>query len=149
MRVLAYTFGAIILLVSAAAADGPAALSVSVQQLIENPAKFNGNQVSVIAYYASEHHGPYLCADAKTARQGGIGSWRIYPDFENSTVPREALNRVRHGYVSVVGIFQYRNMKITKGKEFDYIVPGFGWMNIYDKQITKITAFANVTAPKR
>jgi len=34
-------------------------------------------------------------------------------------------------------------MKVTKGKEFDYIVPGFGWMNIYDKQITKITALAN------
>ena len=124
-------------------------LQVSIRQLIENPGQFNGKRVSVVAYYGVEHHGPYLCVDDKTARQGKTGDSRIYPDFESSPLSRENLNQVKRGYVLVVGTFKYRDMKVTKGKDFDYIVPGFGWMNIYDKEITDITYFASASPPKR
>jgi hypothetical protein len=129
--------------------SGPAPVRVSVRQLIETPGQFNGKRISLLAYYAIEHHGPYLCADAATARQGTAGGWRIYPDFENSPLSPEILRRVRPGYAFIVGTFKYRRMNVTKGKDFDYVVPGFGWMNVYDKEITRITNFANAAPASR
>jgi hypothetical protein len=35
-------------------------------------------------------------------------------------------------------------MKVTRGNDFDYIIPGFAWMNTYDREITNITEFAQV-----
>jgi hypothetical protein len=128
----------------------PQPLQVTVQQLIQKPDAFNGKMVSTVGYYTAEHHGPYLCADAKTATQGAAGAWRIHLDLSDTSLPLEALKRVQHGYVRIIGRFQHRNMKITTRSDGARMIPsGFGWMNTLDKQITNITTFQNVPAPRQ
>lgn len=128
----------------------PQPADVTVTRLIRNPERFNGKVISTIGYYAAEHHGPYLCADAKTAMEGAAGAWRIHLDLSQTSLPLNPLKHVRHGYVRIIGTFQYRNMKITTLRDGTRVIPsGFGWMNTLDKQITNISAFRNVRAPNQ
>jgi len=60
------------------------------------------------------------------------------------------LEKISSGaYVRVTGTFHYREMKFTRGKDVNMIVPGFGWMNDYDKEVANISEFTRVPAPRR
>jgi hypothetical protein len=39
-------------------------------------------------------------------------------------------------------------MTFAYGKDVNTIVPGFGWMNDYDKEITDITEFTRIARPR-
>jgi hypothetical protein len=123
-------------------------MSVSVAQLVERPDRYSNKVVSVVGYYGLDVHSTFLTADARTARTSTMGSSYIFLDFRGSPIPRSSLTRVAPGYVRVTGTFQYRKMKVTRGKEVDYIVPGFGWMNSFERQITKISTFEKVPSPE-
>ena len=125
----------------------PEVVQVGVQQLIANPDKFNGKSISATGYYVPEHHGAYLASNPK----GEAGALGIHLDFRHTSLSSERLKRVQYGYVRVLGTFEYRNtqMRISKDGTIGTVAAGFGWMNVYDKQITNIIVFENVPAPKR
>jgi hypothetical protein len=131
-------------------ASGPqTAIMVPISQLLAAPARYTGKKISTRGYYSSDGHSPVLCADA-TAARGTEGRARIFLDFENSPIPRRSLSSVQHGYVDVTGTFQYRKFETKTGPRGERVMTvGFGWMNSYEKQITGITTFAKVPAPKR
>jgi hypothetical protein len=127
----------------------PKVLNVPVARLIDHPERYNNKTVSVVGYYWFDGHAPVLATDAQTARASTVGRSRIFLDLRNSPTQRSSLPKVHAGYVAIIGTFQYRKMTVTRGKEADYITPGFGWMSDYERQITNITSFGNVGASMR
>jgi hypothetical protein len=125
----------------------PEAVQVTMRLLMANPDQFNGKSISTTGYYVSEHHGAYLASNPKRA-DGELG---IHLDFRHTFLSSERLKRVQYGHVRVLGTFEYRNrqMRISKDGTIGTVAAGFGWMNVYDKQITNIIVFENVPAPKR
>src|SRR5213594_2515872 len=104
-----------------------------VDELIKSPETFNEKTVSVIGYYSVEHHGAYLCADRSKANKS---EWRIHLDFDHSHVSPQTVARVSHGYVVVTGTFEFHDMTPRMAKDGSRVIPmGFGWMNVYNKQI--------------
>lgn len=117
---------------------------VPIAELIAHPQRFNGKVVSFVGYYdTGDGHGTSIRASSSDSAS------RIFLDFQHTTLPLKPLERVQSGsYIRVTGTFRYREMKFTHGKDVDTIVPGFGWMNNYDKEITGITEFVRVDHPR-
>jgi hypothetical protein len=131
------------LLVSVAAVAPAAAkpIEVSAAELIAHPAQFNGKRVSFVGYFDSDGH-----AWSLSASRTNLG---IFADFRNTILPIKPIQRIRTGtFVRVVGTFRYRKITFRRGKNFNSITQGFGWMNDYDKEITDITEFTRVDDPR-
>jgi len=141
---------------SAVAASNP--IDVTITQLIASPQEFNGKRVAVTGYFdTTEHHG---CDLRATKQRSDDGRQYIHVDV---TEPMERpLKTLTRGYtrllrVRVVGLFQYRytgevaRKPVYGDPNISAIVTmqtGFGWMGLWDKQITKITSF-RVLATRR
>jgi len=126
-------------------------VEVAVNQLVSAPNQFNGKTVSVTGYFdTTVHHGCDLRSHKRRPYDGR--------QFINIVVPEQSLlevKRVTHNFTRVVrahfvGTFQYRYVGFV-GKErpvpgdptvkIRHFQSGFGWMGIWDKQITNITQF--------
>jgi hypothetical protein len=132
-----------VILVGVLAASSALAVSkpidVSVEKLEAVPQRFNGKRIAFVAYYDSDGHAMSF------RRRRSTDYPRIFADFSNRQIPIHAIRSVPLGsLVPVAGTFRYSKMKVTRGKDFNYIVPGFGWMNSYDRKISNITQFTRV-----
>ena len=118
-------------------------LNVPVASLMKHPQRFNNKRVTFAGYYNSgDGHGTSIFSEQSDV------SPRIFLNFRNASVPLKPLKKIPSGaYVRVTGTFHYREMKFYARKDVNTIVPGFGWMNDYDKEITKITQFNPVAYP--
>ena len=125
-----------------AAPDSP---DVPIMALMKRPQRFNNKRVTFAGYYNSgDGHGASIFSEQADA------SPRIFLNFRNASVLVKPLEKISSGaYVRVTGTFHYREMKFTRGKEGNTIVPGFGWMNDYDKEVANISEFTRVPAPSR
>jgi len=130
-------------------------VEVAVDQLVSAPKQFDGKRVSVTGYFdTTVHHGCDLRAHKRRPEEGR--------QYINIVVPERSLpevKRLTHNFTKVVrahivGTFQYRYVG-TVGKErpvpgdpnvkIVYFQSGFGWMGLWDKQITNITDFRVLT----
>jgi hypothetical protein len=147
---------------SAAAASTP--LEVTVDQLVAIPKQFNGKRVSVTGYFdLTVHHGCDLRARKTRPDDNRQTINVVVPD---ASVP--ALQRLTHNFTRlvrahIVGTFQYRYVGPVGEKPIKYDRPlapgeverkivimqvGFGWMGLWDKQITDITEFRVLASPR-
>jgi hypothetical protein len=130
-------------------------INVTIQQLTAAPKKFNGNQVRVIGYYdQTQEHSPFIARDARSAHSTAAKDIDalIFVDLKPSELTNPAIKVINHGYIRLVGTFQYKS---TQGKSLgpDTKNPGrfiwessvgFGWGGIYSMQITKVKEFTPI-----
>jgi hypothetical protein len=138
-------------------AGSPASISVSMRELIQKPKQFNGKRISVVAFYGWGGHARYLCEDAKAALNDR-GEHKVFPKLDNARIAKKTLLKIPfNSFVRVVGTFQYKDTTPKEGHRVSddpfvsgvTLVPeGFGWMGIFDKQITDITQFISVSPLK-
>lgn len=152
-----------------------AALSAEVpfSELVKHPGKYNGKRVSVRAYVVTSctHCGEFW-ENVKAARDsrvhdnpvlqcvaiGGYRSGYLLPKW----FARRLDSQDYDGYIHVVGRFEYRpfTQRVrprTKSKEplppgevehnILRTTVGFGWMGLFDKQITDITELTPLGPP--
>lgn len=148
-----------LLLMSLAASAKP--VEVTVDQLVATPKQFTGKQVSVTGYFdTTVHHGCDLRARRSRPDDGR--------QYINIVVPKAAVPAVKHlthnftrvVRAHIVGTFQYRYVGPIAERDIKYDHPlppgeverkivtmqlGFGWMGLWDKQITDITQFRVLT----
>src|ERR1700694_5440261 len=105
---------------------------VSPEQLLANPTRYSGKQVSVRAYYESDGHSPTFASKANAA-------YRIYADFEHPLLPVRSITQVPlRRFVRVVGRFEYKDLRPTKPirhyahGDVETIPAGFGSMAFYN-----------------
>ena len=123
----------------------PDSLNVPITSLMKHPQRFNNKRVTFAGYYNSgDGHGTSIFSEQSDV------SPRIFLNFRNASVPLKPLEKIPSGaYMRVTGTFHYREMKFTRGKDVNTIVPGFGWMNDYDKEFANISEFTRVPTPRR
>jgi hypothetical protein len=71
-----------------------------------------------------------------------------FADFPNTRLPIVSIERIPNGcWVRVVGTFRYVDMTMqTRPDGVRVMGMGFGWMNSYDRAITRITDFVVLIA---
>lgn len=129
-------------------------LEVTFDQLVSQPKHYSGKRVAVIAYYNidSAEHSTYLASLLKAEFKGLPQIFVDLPKWVSNARARATKNR----RIRIVGRFEYRYVGPIKetpirGKPSDEIErkiitmqTGFGWMGIYDMQITRITQFKRI-----
>jgi hypothetical protein len=144
---------------SAVAASKP--LEVTVDQLVAAPKQFNGKRVSVIGYFdLTVHHGCDLRARKPRPDDNRQAINIVVPDGSVPALKRFTRNFSRVVRAHIIGRFQYRYVGPVGEKPIKYHRPlgpgeverkivimqlGFGWMGLWDKQITEITEFRLLT----
>src|ERR1043165_1064459 len=134
------------LLMAAVASANSAPLNVTFADLAAHPRRYSGKRVTVVAYYGidSAGHSSYLASKPNTEFSDLP---QIFVDLPPTITAAQAREAAKHR-VKVVGIFQYRELKVRvidpggpgrRGSEEHTL--GFGWGGIYDKQLTKISQF--------
>jgi hypothetical protein len=141
----------LLLLTLTSAAATSKLLDVSIDQLVAAPERFNGKRVSVSGYFdTTVHHGCDLRARRKRSDDP--------KQYINIVVPESAVPTTKgltHDFIRVVrahivGTFQYRYVGPIKQtpvngdpyvEKIVTIQTGFGWMGLWDKQITDVTDF--------
>jgi hypothetical protein len=138
-------------LIAPAALGSSAPLEVTFDQLASQPKRYSGKRVAVVAYYNidSAEHSTYLARIPKAEFKGLPQIFVDLPKWVSDAQARATKNR----RIKIVGRFEYRYVGPIKetpvrGKPSDEIQrkivtmqTGFGWMGIYDMQITRITEF--------
>ena len=121
-------------------------LPVSIGQLIADPRRWNDKEISVTGYYSIDaaEHGSHLSAKVKT---DGDGQAVVFINLPPNITNKKARQAANH-WIRVTGTFQYRELRQRTIKETKdnpevagivEITRGFGWMGIFDKQITNIS----------
>ena len=136
-------------LTSASATSKP--LDVTVDQLVDAPERFNGKRVSVSGYFdTTVHHGCDLRARRKLSDNPKQRVNIVVPESAAPVVKRLTHNFTRVVRAHIVGTFQYRYVGPIQEtpvsgdphvQKILTIQTGFGWMGLWDKQITKISDF--------
>jgi hypothetical protein len=125
--------------------------TVSISGLLKAPQAWNGANISVVGYYRTGGHSSYLCKDARSA-ETGEGTEKIFVDLPNWVSERRAQSALGR-FVRISGTFQYMRRYKTdvstkpddpKRRTLIETTSAFGWMGLYDKQLTKITEFKPV-----
>jgi hypothetical protein len=134
-------------LVAPAATARLSPLDVTFDQLASHPQHYSGKRVAVIAYYDidSAEHSSYLASRLNTEFSDLP---HIFVDLPKWISNAQAHSAAKHR-VRVVGTFEYRDSSkrkvISEGdathRAIIQTTLGFGWMGIYNKQITKLSEF--------
>ncbi len=144
---------AVTLAIAATAMEaGTPPLTVSFDELVNHPQRYNGKRVSVRAYVVTSCvHCKEFWASVQAARDSRIHdsrvqNWIVFGDLAHSfTLPKQFSERLKSqdydGYVRVTGTFQYVHM--TR----ETALSGFGWGRLDDKQITHITELRPLGPP--
>jgi hypothetical protein len=125
-------------------------LDVTFDQLASHPQSYSGKRVAVVAYYDidSAEHSSYLASRPNTEFSDSPHIFVDLPRWISNTQARLA---AKHR-VKIVGTFEYRDISkrkvISEGdathRGIIQTTLGFGWMGIYDKQVTKLSEFTVV-----
>jgi hypothetical protein len=137
-------------LIAPVASARNAPLDVTFDQLTSHPQRYSGKRIAVVAYYDidSAEHSSYLANRPNTEFSALPHIFVDLPRWISDTQTRSAAKR----RVKIIGTFEYRDISKKKViSEGDATHPGiiqttlgFGWMGIYDKQITKLSEFTVV-----
>ena len=137
------------ILIAPLASANSAPLNVTFTDLAAHPRRYSGKRVTVVAYYDidSAGHSSYFATKPNTEFSDLP---HIFVDLPRSISAAQARAAAKHR-VKVVGIFQYRELKVRvvdpggPGRPgIEEHTLGFGWMGIYDKQLTKLSQFSIV-----
>jgi hypothetical protein len=136
------------ILIGNAAVAAP--IHVPLKDVIANPSQFNGRVVSVTGYL-----------DTTAAHTCDLRVAKARPDdiraLVNIQLPKTSyaeINRITHDHrqlalIRITGVFQYKDLSLPREKgigeqsrtpQVIRIPTGFGWMGLYDKQITRISS---------
>jgi len=124
-------------------------LNPTVEELIASPEKFEGRRVAVAGYLDTTE--PHACDLRATAKRPDDIRKLVNVKLPQPNDP--AVKRLTNGYtrvvrVRVVGIFHYKKVGPVKSrpvsgdphvKEIVNMQVGFGWMGLYDKELSEIT----------
>ena len=139
---------ALVLVASSVLAAAPVRATPS--QLGATPKRFHGKRILVVGYYTSGGHSTRISQDPRSEKRGE-GRDLIFVNFERFSITDEQIKRALNHYVRIVGTFEYRELKtrvIDPGgpgrRGIEEHTLGFGWMGIYDRQLTKISDFSVV-----
>ena len=130
-------------LVSASAA---APRFVSFDELAKHPQRYNNKLVSTVAFLQiDDEHKIASLRPRPHSDMSGLPD--IFLDWPRSIPEKKAYAAAEHR-VKITGTFQYRELKtrvIDPGgpsrRGIEEHTLGFGWMGIFDKQLTNISAF--------
>ncbi len=137
------------MLVTTAYGTSTKPIDTTLGQLITTPEKFEGRRIAVVGYLdTTEAHTCDLRATAE--RPDDI---RRLVNVQLPQPDDPAIRRLTNGYtrvvrVRVVGVFQYKKVGPIRStpvrgdahvKAIVNMQLGFGWMGLYDKQISNIT----------
>jgi hypothetical protein len=120
---------------------------VKIQDLLSSPVAWNNKHVSVIGYYQIDSAGHSSRLLEKKASDAS-GDPSIFVDLGRGVSDAAAREAANH-WVKISGTFQYKDISETKtlpqkdptARQLVERPQGFGWMGIYDKQLTKIKKF--------
>jgi len=140
---------AILTATSFANAASEMAIEVTVNQLLQNPKKFNGKRVELAAYFASSCE---FCSDlfenvsvARKDPHSSIAIGTAAPHAKLASLPRYF-----DGYVDIIGRFQHKHLwrtehavKSPSGPERSIVTAnvGFGAYGLNANRITEISEF--------
>jgi len=153
-------FAALAYVLVAAQATCAQPRNVTVKELVQEPNKFSGKEISVTGYFDQRQtHSAFICSDARTARSLDIHDLnaRIFLDFKHEQLTNPRIKLVDRGYAHVVGRFEYKNIerkiwggdKTNPNRVIVRATVGFGWGGVYSMQITDIKQFGPVRRPLR
>ena len=144
---------AFLLLVSAVAHAEPAALRVTVRQLLAHPAQFVGKRVDVTGYYRTSNEESSLLASERASDQSrscddsiwlepDIWDPRYHPQRPQNVAKSEDVGR---RMVRVIGTFHYQPRPILdKSVPYEWRFQGFGSHKMWARAIMDITYFRPV-----
>jgi hypothetical protein len=128
-------------------------LGVTFDELATHPQRYSEKRVVVVAYYDidSAEHSSYLADRPNT---GFSDLPHVFVDLPRWISDARAHAAAKH-LVKIIGTFKYRDTSkkkvISEGdaahRGIIETTLGFGWMGIYDKQLTKLSEFTIV--PKK
>ena len=136
-------------LIAPAALARSAPVDVTFDALAAHPQRYTGKQVALVAYYDidSAEHSSYLASRPNTEFSDFP---HIFVDLPRRITHAQARAAAKHR-VKIIGTFEYRELKtrlIDPGgpgrRGIEEHTLGFGWMGIYDKQLTKISEFTAI-----
>lgn len=141
----------VLLAVASTSAAASKPIEVSIGEVVRHPQRFNGKQVSFRAYFGFGGHSCYF-SETREAQEK-----TVFADLDHTSLSRRSIESVPHGcFIHVAGTFQYRPITRrviprpeTKAtpypgnveRDLVEVTIGFGWMGIYDMQLTRLTEF--------
>ena len=106
--------------------------------------------ISITGYYDTGGHTTFIAESVKAAAANQERNPRIFVDLPKKTADKDIRHALHH-FVRIVGVFQYRELtkkeipippdRDPTARGFVERTMGFGWMGIYDKQITDVREF--------
>jgi hypothetical protein len=140
-------------LLSTVARAEPAALKVTIRQLLAHPAQFVGKRVDVTGYYHTSNEESSLFASEHASDQSsscGDSIW-LEPDIWDPRYhPQRPWNvakseEVERRMVRVIGMFHYqRHPILDKSVPYERRFQGFGTYKMWARAIMNITYFQPV-----
>lgn len=145
--------------VIASSAMSTESINTPLEELIANPEKFEGRRVAVVGYLdTTEAH----TCDLRATRERPHDIRRLVnvelPQPNDPAVKRLTNQYTRVVRVRLVGIFHYKKVGPIKStpvtgdphvKAIITMQTGFGWMGLYDKQLTDISEFGAAPGNKK